>query len=136
MPLPERVTLDRSAFYVLLSLDDTNHQLATSTYERLIDREQELWTTSCILTEVLSFARDRHGSEIMRILAESLRDVVHIYWVDGSVFEEAWNKMIDGHSPELNMVDFITSVVARRLRSYLFTFNKGFAELGIPILPR
>lgn len=136
MPLPERVALDRSAFYVLLSPDDTNHQLATSIYERLIDREQELWTTSCILTEVLSFARDRYGSEVMRILAESLRDVVHIYWIDRGVFEEAWNKMIDTHSPELNIVDFITAVVAGRLRSYLFTFNKIFAELGIPTLPR
>ena len=39
MPLPERILVDTSAFYALVSANDSFHQGAESAHERLIDRE-------------------------------------------------------------------------------------------------
>lgn len=136
MPLPERVIIDGSTFCALLTVPDANHQLAVYTYERLIDREQELWTTSYVLIESLSFARKRLGFEATRVFAESIRDIVHIFWIESIVYEEAWEQLMHIQSTGLSLVDWLTAVIAKRLRAYVFTFNKRFAELGMAVLPR
>ncbi len=61
MPLPEKVIIDTSAFYALMSANDSFHRRAADTYERLIDREQELWTTSYALVETMALVHRRLG---------------------------------------------------------------------------
>lgn len=136
MPLPERIIIDNSAFYALLSVRDPNHREAVLTYERLIDREQELWTTSCVLTEVLSSIHNNLGFERMHIFADSIRDIVHILWVESTLYQEAWEQMTHIQGTGLTLVDWITAVTAKRLRAYVFTFGKGFAKSGMAVLPR
>ena len=46
MALADHVLLDTSAFFALRSATDRFHRRANGAYEQLIDREQELWTTS------------------------------------------------------------------------------------------
>lgn len=136
MPLPERVIIDDSAFYALLSLTDTNHEEAVHTYERLLDREQELWTTSCVLIEILSFIQNHLGFEPVRVFEESIRDIVHISWAESTVYQEALEQMVNVQAKGLPFINWITAVTAKRLRAYVFTFDKGFAELGMAVLPR
>ena len=59
MALPDRVLVDTSAFFALCSASDLFHSKASLAYERLIDREQELWTTSYALVETIALLHRR-----------------------------------------------------------------------------
>ena len=65
MVLPERVLIDTSAFYALRSATDLFHNRASVAYERLLDREQELWTTSYTLVETVALLHRRLGFEVV-----------------------------------------------------------------------
>ena len=51
MALPEKIVVDTSAFYALISVDDEFHSRAEANYEVLKDREVEPWTTSYALSD-------------------------------------------------------------------------------------
>ena len=63
MLLPERVLIDTSAFYALLAATDLFHTRASAAFERLLDGEQGLWTTSYTLVETVALLHRRLGFE-------------------------------------------------------------------------
>ena len=65
MALPDRVLVDTSAFFALCSASDLFHSKASLAYERLIDREQELWTTSYTLVETIALLHRRLSFEVV-----------------------------------------------------------------------
>jgi len=137
MPLPERVLIDGSAFLALLSVNDASHDLAVQTYERLVDREQELWTTSPTLVRIASLIHERFGVEGLRIFKDSIDGIIHVFWIDGTTYKDALGLITNQLSGgDLGLEESLTSVVAKHLQAYVFTFNNCFGELGIPILPR
>jgi hypothetical protein len=72
MAIPERVLVDTSAFYALLSSTDEFDERARTAYERLLDREQELWTTSYILVEMAALTHRRLGFEALETFVRSV----------------------------------------------------------------
>ena len=54
MALPESVLVDTSAFYALISATDEFHGRARAAYERLLDRDQGLWSTSYVIVETIA----------------------------------------------------------------------------------
>ena len=103
--------------------NDPNHEAAANIYEQLIDHEQEVWTTSCILIEVLSFAYGQLSPEEVSKIADSILSNIHIYWLDNIIFNEAWSQ-VDKQFPKYwRLEDWITAIVAKHLRAYVFTFN-------------
>ena len=136
MPLPDRVVLDRSALYPILIASDVNHYSAKRIYERLIDREQELWITSCVLIEILSHLQDHGGLELMSTFFESTQKLMHTFWLNQNTYLQAWRQMLNSNHIDFDFIDWTTAVVAKNLGAHLLTFNKGFAQLGIAVLPR
>lgn len=135
MPLPEKVVLDASALYALLSDRHTNHEVAVQTFEWLIDREVELWTTSYCLAEVSSFILEQAGVEAGSIFMEAILDAAHVYWVSNPAHEEAWQHVVRIHSPHFTLGCATTAVAARKLKAVVFAFEEHFLELSILILP-
>lgn len=137
MPLPERVLIDSSAFLALLSENDANHNLAVQTYERLVDREQELWTTSSTLVRVAGLIRERFGIEGLRMFNDSIEGIIRVFWIDGATYQDALGLISSQFSGnDLGLEESLTFVVAKHLQAYVFTFKSYFSELGIPIVPR
>ncbi len=136
MPLPERVLIDTSAFYALQSSTDVFHERARDTFERLIDREQELWTTSYALVETIALVHRRLGFQVLTKMIESLQGNLSVFWVDSTIHTEAWKRLTASQGSGLGFVDWTTALVSSELGAYIFTFDRGFANQGIAVLPR
>jgi predicted nucleic acid-binding protein len=136
MPFPERVLVDTSAFYALASATDLFHEQANATYQRLLDRDQELWTTSYILAETIALVHRRLGFPVLSEFMES--HLVHwrVFWVDSAVHEEGWRQLVATSGRGLGFVDWTTVVVSRILQVPVFTFDRAFASQGLSVLPR
>jgi len=137
MPLPERVIIDSSAFYALLTENDANHTLAEKAYERLVDREQELWITSSTIVTIAGFILKRFGIESLRVFNDSTEGIIHIFRVDRTTYRDALELILSGSlGNDLDIEGSLTVVAARNLQAHLFSFRKCFSEVGIATWPR
>jgi len=133
---PKRALMDTSAFYALISSTDAFHARAKLSYERLLDWEWELWTTSYILVETSALVHHRVGFEPLKTFMETiLSGIVHVLWVENAIHSEAWRRMMGRQGREFSLVDWTTMVVAERLKASVFTFDQGFRQEGILIFP-
>lgn len=138
MALADRVLIDTSAFYALRSSTDRFHNMANGTYERLIDREQELWTTSYTLVETVALMHRRLGFEVVLDFSKWRRRAnLQVLWIDRRMHEEAWDRFIAEAGKGLSFVDWTTAVASREMEDApVFTFDAGFANVGRPVVPR
>ena len=136
MPLPERVLIDTSAFYALLSTRDQFHDRARDAYERLIDREQKLWTTSYALVETTALLHHRLGFQAISDFSEWHNSDLEVFWIYRQVHAEAWGRFISNRGQGLSFVDWTTVIVSQEIGAYVFTFDSGFAKQGCPVVPR
>lgn len=136
MPRPERVMIDTSAFYALLSTGDEFHVQARHTYDDLIDHEDDLWTTSYVLVETTALMHRRLGFPTLEVFADSIKGIVQVFWVESSVHNEAWRRFAENRGAGLGFVDWTTAVATRRLRAQVFTFDQAFGRQGIAVIPR
>lgn len=136
MALPDRVLVDTSAFYALRSATDEFHARARDSYERLIDREQELWTTSYALVETVALMHRRLGIEtVLAFEAWQDRSRLQVLWIDSRMHGLAWSRFMEKRGRGLSLVDWTLAAASRELNAPIFTFDTGFATEGLPILP-
>lgn len=129
--------MDTSALYALISSTDDFHAQAKSSYERLLDWEWELWTTSYILVEASALVHYRLGFQPLKTLMETLlSDIVHILWVEDTIHREAWRRMVQREGKRFSFVDWTTIVTAERVKASVFTFDQGFRQEGVLVFPR
>lgn len=137
MSLPKKAILDTSAFYALISSTDAFHIQAKSAYERLLDWEWELWTTSYILVETSVLVHHRLGFEPLKTFMETLLSgIPHVLWVENTVHSEAWRRMAETQGKGFSLVDWTTVVAAEHLEASVFTFDRSFRQEGIRTFPR
>lgn len=134
--MAERVLIDTSAFYAIISDTDSLHRKAQQQYQDLIDREAELYTTSYVLLEAMALMHRRLGFDTLKVFVESIQDVVQVYWVTQPVHDEAWQMMVAHNGGGLSLVDCSAIVVAKKIGALLFAFDQGFAREGVPVVPR
>jgi predicted nucleic acid-binding protein len=135
MPLADRVVIDTSAFYALLSEADSLHQQAIDIYERLVDWDRELWTTSYVLVETIGLVHRRLGYAGLVEFADSLWEHLQIFWIESTVHSEAWRRLAANHGVGLGFVDWTTALVSTRLGAPVFTFDRDFAREGLSVVP-
>ena len=136
MPLPEKVIIDTSAFYALMSANDSFHRRAADTYERLIDREQELWTTSYALVETMALVHRRLGFAVLAEFVQRIEGTVRVFWVESAIHNQALSQFAANRGNGLSFVDWTVELVSLILNAHIFTFDRGFAERSLPVIPR
>ena len=137
MALPSRVLIDTSAFFALRSSTDLFHDRARVAYERLVDREQELWTTSYTLVETVELLHRRQGFAVVSVFSEwAARANLQVLYVDNQMHAAACQRYKVEEGRGLSFVDWTTVVVSREIDASVFTFNQGFANQGLPVVPR
>lgn len=137
MPSPKRVIMDTSAFYALISSTDAFHTQAKSAYDRLLDWEWELWTTSYILVETSALVHHRLGFEPLKTFMETLLSgIARVLWVESTIHSEAWRRMVERQGKGFSLVDWTTVVAAEHLEASVFTFDRSFRQEGILTFPR
>lgn len=132
-----RVLIDTSAFYALLSSDDLFHQEAKDAYQLLLNREHSLWTTSYTLVETFALVHRRLGSKVILEFVQWQQSNLETYWVSQRIHDEALKQFVDIEGGKgLSFVDCATAVVCRELDAHVFTFDRGFTQAGLPVVPR
>lgn len=135
--MADRVLMDTSAFYALLSATDLFHDRARATLELLFDREYELWTTSYTLVETIALLHRRLDFEVVSKFIEWRSSNLGVLWIDSRVHDSAWGLFVNAQGRGLSFVDWTTVVASREIGDApVFTFDTGFANEGLPVVPR
>lgn len=133
----DRVVIDTSAFYALASGGDRFHDSARYTFERLIDHERELWTTSYALVETIALMQNRLGFAALSDFMNGIDGLVSVFWIDSALHNRAWSLLTENQGAGLSLVDWTVALVSRRLDAQTFTFDGGFAnQQGLYVIPR
>jgi predicted nucleic acid-binding protein len=122
--LPEKALVDTSAFYALVSSSDSFHAAAAHTFDLLLDREVELWTTSYVLVEAGALIHRRLGFDPLRTLIHSISGLVQTYWIPSSIHTLAWEQLSERDGKGLSFVDWTTVIASRALSAGVFAFDK------------
>ena len=136
MAIPDTVLLDTSAIFALFVPSDDFHHRALEAYERLADREAELWVTSYTLVETIALVHRRLGFEVMLQISGWFRTTLETFWVSPTVHGEAWNQFATVRGRGLSFVDWTSVIASRWLGASVFTFDPGFANQGLSVVPR
>lgn len=126
-----RVIIDTSAIYALISASDNFHQKARRTYGDLVDRGSELYTTSYILVETSALVHHRLGFQALKTFIESIQDIFNIHWIDRTTHSEAWKLMVARSGGGLSLVDWTTVLIVRKLNASVFAFDEDFIQEGV-----
>ena len=130
----DRVLVDTSAFYALVSSRDEFHQQASATYADLLDRRVSLYTTSYILVECMALVHRRLGFSTLQVFVNSIRDFVTVLWVDANNPWRSWDAMNERQGTRLSFVDWTTLMMAKSLDAKVFAFDDDFALEGLDVL--
>ena len=136
MALRDPVLLDTSAIFALFVPNDDFHQRARDAYVRLVDRETDLWITSYTLVETIALVHRRLGFQVMSQISEWLDTTLEVFWINSVAHEEAWAQFAAVQGQGLSFVDWASVVASRQLGASVFTFDSGFANQGLSVLPR
>lgn len=137
MAISDRVVIDTSAFYALSSGGDRFHDSARHTFERLIDRERELWTTSYALVETIALMQNRLGFAALSDFMNGIDGLVSVFWIDSALHSRALALLTANQGAGLSLVDWTVALVSRRLAAQTFTFDSDFAnQQGLYAIPR
>ena len=136
MAAADKVVIDSSAFFALLVDDDAFHQQALGYYHLLLEREQELWTTSYVLSETIALLQRRRGFESARSFVEKFEPSIRVHWVDAAVHQAAWRRYADSRGAGMNLVDWTVATVAESMNAQIFTFDSDFSNQGFAVVPR
>lgn len=135
MAHPEKVVIDTSAFYALISAGDGFHSRAAASYEIFKDRDVEFWTTSYALSETIALVHRRLGFDTLSRLLQIIDANVNVFWVDSTVHSVAMEYFKDASGRGLSLVDWTVVLVSRIESAHVFTFDSGFVEHGVLTIP-
>ena len=131
----EKIVVDTSAFYALISVSDEFHSRAAASYEVLKDRDVELWTTSYALSETVALVHRRLGFDTLSRLLEVIESHVTVYWVDSLVHSAAIENFKAAGGRGLSLVDWTVLLVSQIETAHVFTFDGRFSEHGVTTIP-
>lgn len=132
----KRIVVDTSAFCALISSTDSLHAQARLSYERFLDWEWEIWTTSYVLAETSTLIYPRLGFECLRTFMQTVSNIMQVVWVESSISSEAWRRMLASQAQDLSLIEWTTVVASEKLRASIFTFNHALSKEGLRIFPR
>lgn len=137
MAAPERVLIDTSALYAIVSVTDRFHNQARDSYEMLLDGESEFWTTSYVLVETVALLHRRLGWEAVSAFDTWQREAgLRVLWVDDGMHARAWDRFAAEQGRGLSLVDWTMALASREMSAPVFTFDADFGAQGIPVEPR
>ncbi len=135
MARPEKIVVDTSAFYALISANDEFHKRAEAGYEVLKDRDVEFLTTSYALSETVALVHRRLGFDTLSRLLETIESHVRVFWVDSMVHSAAMESFKLAGGRGLSLVDWTVLLVSRIESAHVFTFDTRFSDHGVTTIP-
>ena len=135
MVVGDPVVVDTSALYALHSSTDEFHERAWVEYQRLSQRGQPLWIPSYALVETIALMSRRLGFEAVQLFDYWRAAHTQVLWFDERSHTEAWSLYTLNRGQGMNFVDCSVVVAAREMDAPIFTFDGGFANYGLTVVP-
>ena len=130
------VFVDTSAFVALFEEDDEFHRAARATWNRLLDDDIELRTSSYVVPETVAVLQRRSGMEAARAFLQLALPLVYVDWVAAQIQAAAQPLFIALNRRDLSLVDCVSFELMRELGiRTAFTFDPHFGEQGFTCLP-
>ncbi len=133
--MDRNILVDTSAIFALVSPEDKFHAEAQDTFSELVERGDQLYTTSYVLVESSALIHRRLGFEVLRTFIQSIQGVWETIWIDRSTHEEIWNRMRSRDGTRLSLVDWSVIVGSEKTRSAIFAFDSDFSTEGLRVIP-
>lgn len=132
----EKIFIDTSALYALLSTQDKNINLAVDTWDGAIKRGDTLVTNNYVLVECFALIQSRLGIEFVRALQSNIVPFLQVEWIAESEHTVSVNNVLVANRRQLSLVDCSCFESMRRLGiEKVFTFDEHFREQGFDIIP-
>lgn len=132
----ERIFVDTSALYALMSTEDRNKGIAVSAWESLLERGGLLITNNYMLVESFSLVQSRLGIEFARALQSNIVPFLQIDWIEKSQHFNMVQEVFASNRRQLSLVDCSGFETMRRLKiETVFTFDSHFREQGFDVIP-
>lgn len=126
-----RVFADTSALYAILDRDDDNHEVAATTWQRLVGSDATVVGSNYVMVETSALVQNRLGMDAVRALVESIEPVLWLEWVTREDHDAAQAAVLTANRRGLSLVDCASFVVMRRLAlRRAFAFDNHFREQG------
>ena len=136
MAPPDAVVVDTSAFYAFVSASDRYHTAAVETFDRIADRDQEIWTTSYALVETVALVDRRLGFDVLSQFLDFIESYVQVFWVESVFHARALHEFMLPGRRSLSLVDWSLALLSQTRSAPVFTFDGGFADQGVIVMPR
>jgi len=132
----EKIFIDTSALYALISNEDRNKEAAVATWEGMIKRGDLLATNNYMLVECFALVQNRLGIKFARVLHANLVPFLQIDWVEEPQHFNSVQEVVGSNRRQLSLVDCSGFETMRRLEiKKVFTFDSHFRERGFEIIP-
>lgn len=132
----EKIFVDTSALYALLSTQDQDTIRALETWEATLAGGNVLFTNNYVLVECFALVQGRLGLEFVRALQSSIVPFLQIDWIDEQQHNSSVNDVFAANRRQLSLVDCSCFESMRRLGiETVFTFDEHFQEQGFRLIP-
>lgn len=123
--------VDTSGFFALFDADDSHHADARKQWERLLDSNADLVTTSYVLVETLALMQSRLGMDAVRMFQADVYPLLHVVWVDEDFHAQAVESLLTAGLKDLSLVDCASFAVMRSNGwNDAMAFDRHFVEQG------
>jgi uncharacterized protein len=132
----EKIFVDTSALYALISTQDQKIKLAVEIWETALEQGNILFTNNYILVECFALIQSRLGLEFVRALQFNIVPFLQIDWIGEQQHASSVNDVFTANRRQLSLVDCSCFETMRRLGiDKVFTFDEHFREQGFEIIP-
>ena len=132
----EKIFVDTSGLYALISTQDQASKLAVTTWESAIERGDILLTNNYVLVECFALTQNRLGIEFARALQSNIMPFLQVDWIGEQQHTSSVNNLFTANRRQLSLVDCCSFETMRRLGiETVFTFDEHFHEQGFKVIP-
>ena len=130
-----RVFADTSGLYAALVGNDVMHERAERICRKLIEREDEIHTTSYVVVETVSLLHARVGPPAVTGFRAAIEPLLEVLWVDADLHERAMVRLVDSASRRVSLVDHASfEAMAQLGLESVFGFDIHFEEAGFTLI--
>ena len=132
----EKIFIDTSALYALVSTEDKYCQTAVSAWEELVKGHKSLVTNNYVIVECFTLVQSRLGLNFARQLHQNIIPFLEIEWVDEDHHLNSIDRVLAANRRQLSLVDCSSFETMHRLKiETVFTFDEHYREQGFTVIP-
>jgi uncharacterized protein len=136
------VFIDSTAWLAILDEKNINYQMAREFYEKLLDQNSRLVTSSVVIDETLSSLKMNFGNEFaqkfLEIIDESVLSInLKVDWISRRIRRNAINNFLKTGTSNLQLRHYyINESFKRKKIDIVFSYDQNLKYFDFPVMPQ